>query len=771
MNTVPSIIWLWLFVLCFFSGTTTAAPLILDNTTGKLETHEDFLHFKDSSQQLTIEDISKSEFSTKFSTPSHHPFNFGRNQAAHWIKFDVKNQSDITWYLVINSVILAENKLYIFSNDRTSPLQGRKYFTQVRQRLPTYRLNLDKTTTYTIYLCLTNKGKGMLFAPIQLIDADELQKKTSKEVLFFGCMMMGIIAMAIYNLFLFIRLKDINYLTLSLTQIAITLILQRVNNVLPLPISISNPEGPLFYLVFFFFMATSIILMRSLLNTQKYDPLVDKFLYFLLIFVFLLAPFLSFIPRADLLSFATGLVIAISALTLMLKKQLEGDAVVKAFFIAASIFIAGSLPLVAWGLNLTGSFNFASYIFHISTFFTSIMMSLALAEKTRQMKQQTDQARAANKAKTEFLTTMSHELRTPMHAVIGVGALMKLTTLSNQQKKYIEKLDTSSRHMMSIIERVLDLSRLENNKVTLETKPFRLKEILERVEKLLSDQAQQKGLSLYMQSDFSVTQQLEGDPTRLSQVLLNLLGNSIKFTDKGYVSLIITPLQVEQSHHVTLTFEVKDTGIGLSSKQQEMLFKPFSQVDSSRTRKRGGFGLGLAISHKLVSNMGGYLDVDSSPGVGSRFFFTLSFTELNSEEKLVDPVNPGHSLSGLRILLVDDDEINRFLGLELLQALEAEVSIADSGKVALELVEKHHYDLILIDISMPEMDGYQTTQHIRKNGHNELPIIALTAHAIAGERDRCLQAGMNDYLTKPFETIDLLTMIRFWTNQTNHSQT
>ena len=400
-------------------------------------------------------------------------------------------------------------------------------------------------------------------------------------------------------------------------------------------------------------------------------------------------------------------------------------------------------------------------------------MSLALAEKTRQMKLQTDQANAENQAKTEFLTTISHELRTPMHAVIGVGSLLKTTPLNEQQKGYLEKLETSSRHMMSIIDRVLDLSRLEKDKVLLDKKPFRLEEVLAKLENLISDQAKQKNLSLYLYSHYTKSVVIEGDPVRLSQVLLNLLGNAIKFTDRGYITLLITPVESKHEKEATLTFEVIDTGHGMTLKQQQKLFKPFSQVDRSPSRRYGGFGLGLAISYRLVRQMGGYLQVDSQYGHGSRFFFTLAFPVIASNTPDTRPQrgSPAQSLAGIFILLIDDDEINRFLGFELLQTMGADVHVVDSGLAAIEQIHQHRYDIILADISMPDMDGYETTGRIRQIGYSQeqLPIIALTAHAIAGERERCIQAGMNDYLTKPFETTDLVNMVLYWKARAKHN--
>lgn len=759
---------LTLLLLCI-PALCNAQSLLLTDLDGSPGIHTFIRHFEDSTQSISFREIRTPKYDSLFTPPPDSSFNFKRSSSSHWLRLTVNRQTNETWYLAINSIILSEHEIYIEPVTATNTLPKEPFYRKISNRLPTYQLNLPLNQEHRIYIRLNNNGKGILSSPILIMNANRFMTKTAFDYLFLGGMMIGILIIAIYNLFLFLRLRDYNYLALAFTQITITLTLQRLSNIFPLPFNISNPGSILFYTVFFAFMATACGLLRSLLNTKQNNPAADRWLQLLLILSLLVIPVLKYIPRADIFSFAVGCLVSITGLLLMIRKINKGNIIIRVFLIAVSIFWIGSLPIVAWGIGISIDFDTASRIFHAAALISSILMSLALAEKTRQMKVQTDEARAANKAKTEFLTTMSHELRTPMHAVVGVGSLLRLTALNPQQSNYVDKLNTSSQHMMSIIERVLDLSRLEKNYVSLEKKPFRIRDVIARVENLLSDLARQKDLALHIDNQYSDTHLLKGDPTRLAQVLLNLLGNAIKFTDQGHVSLAITPSKSSRTcqQQIDLTFEVTDTGIGLTPKQKEIIFKPFSQVDQSRTRKQGGFGLGLAISQKLVSNMGGTLSVDSQHGNGSCFYFTLNFSVLEGDEQRQFEANiqTTNQLNGIRILLIDDDEVNRFLGMELLQAAQAEVVVADGGIAALNLLQQQAFDLILIDISMPDMDGYETTRRIRAmESCKTLPVIALTAHAIAGERERCLNAGMNDYLTKPFETSDLLAMIRFWTN-------
>ena len=291
----------------------------------------------------------------------------------------------------------------------------------------------------------------------------------------------------------------------------------------------------------------------------------------------------------------------------------------------------------------------------------------------------------------------------------------------------------------------------------LETTVFRLDEELEKLRQMFSVPAQQKGLLFSVLQTLPHALQVHGDPMRLRQILVNLLGNALKFTANGSISLSVRPGAATKQGHIRLHFVVTDTGIGISLKQQQNLFQPFTQADSSTARCYGGSGMGLVISQRLVRLMGGELELESTPEQGSRFFFTLDLPIAASETPpLTLPIaEDKKDLSGYRVLLVDDDEMNCYLGERMLERLGIKATVADSGKAALQQLEQHPFDLAMMDVSMPDMDGYTATRHIRSAGHTQLPIIAVTAHAIEGERERCLAAGMNDYLTKPFNLATL----------------
>ncbi|MEO5370171.1 MAG: PAS-domain containing protein [Magnetococcus sp. DMHC-1] len=402
----------------------------------------------------------------------------------------------------------------------------------------------------------------------------------------------------------------------------------------------------------------------------------------------------------------------------------------------------------------------------VSTY-TDITERKRSEEALRRAKQE---AEAANQAKSDFLANMSHEIRTPMNAVINMTEFCLQTTLTGQQKNYLEKIHTAANSLMRIINDILDFSKVESGRLELEKVPFRLQEVLDYITLLIGGKAGEKGLLFTITLEPATPSEVEGDPVRLRQVLLNLTSNAIKFTDHGRVDLSVRHLETTPTHHV-LEFKVQDTGIGLTREQIDLLFQSFTQADSSTTRKYGGTGLGLAICKRLVDMMGGTIHVVSTPGQGSAFIFTVRFGTLSAGTivKPVLPLPPAMShgntshLRGARILLVEDNEINREVARELLQQVGIEVTEAAHGEEALRLVNSASFDALLLDLQMPDMDGFQVARALRMHDDFRLkPIIALTANALSGVVEKCLAAGMNDCITKPIDRDTLFATLSRW---------
>ena len=399
---------------------------------------------------------------------------------------------------------------------------------------------------------------------------------------------------------------------------------------------------------------------------------------------------------------------------------------------------------------------------HMNTELTEEIDYVKRMEK--ELKQARDKAEEMSQAKGEFLANMSHEIRTPMNGVIGTLQLLADTHLEDSQKDYVNTAHKSAQALLTILNDILDLSKIEAGKLNIELIPLDIRDIVNDLVTLHAMGAQEKGVSLSADIDGEIPQVLTGDPTRIRQILANLVSNALKFTDEGSVKVRLK-LQSLQSKQADIRFEVEDTGVGIEKDIKDRLFEEFTQADGSTTRKYGGTGLGLAIVKQLVEIMHGEFGVDSTPGEGSTFWFRLPL-EVSDEQVISAPkeeiVESQRQLRG-HILLVEDNPINQMVASKMLEKLGLDIILAGNGQEAIDMLETEHIDAVLMDCQMPVLDGFAATRQIREQGRFvALPIIAMTANVMEGDRDKCIDAGMNDYIGKPVVAADLRKTLERW---------
>ena len=767
---------------------------------------------EDPSLSLTLSDVQKAEVAARFktNTPAGDALSFGYTRSAYWLRLALHNSSDfpLERLVEINYARLSSVQFYHpdMNGNYQSVITGNPLpFTTrpYKNRNYVFPVTLPAHSDQVYYLRLQSAAAIIVPAKLWEPQAFHTYERDSyvSQAWYFGIAT----AMVLFNLLLFIALRDIIYLLYISFVGFMSLSLASQNGlakefIWPGATQWSDMSTSVGYALSF---VTLLLFMRHMLNTAKIIPHFDRIIrIFIVAHLFFLIGFVvsltTFIKISAPFFLVTALLIFGTALFCALGRQRSAY-----FFLSAfAMLVIGIVVTVLTNFALLPSNPFTMNALQLGSAVEMLLLAFALADRFNTLRkekekaqeealdvqrlliedlqaseselaQSRDAAEAANRAKSYFLANMSHEIRTPMNGIIGMANIMRHSGVTPQQKEQLNKIDTAAEHLLHIINDVLDISKIEADKLVFEEAPVSVNSLLANVSSILSERARSKGILLLVQPS-TFPHGLYGDPMRLQQALLNYASNAIKFTEKGAVTLRVLVLE-ESADAVLLRFEVEDTGIGIPAETLPQLFNAFEQADNSTTRKYGGTGLGLAITRRLAKLMGGEAGGESKPGLGSIFWFTARLKKNNGHDGVLQPQPNADAeaesilrlrYKGLRILVVDDEQLNREVAKFQLELAELVVDTAEDGAEAIALAQNNAYAAIFMDMQMPNIDGLDATRQIREiDCYRHTPIIAITGNVFAEDKHRCLEAGMNDFLTKPIYPDVLFATLLRWLGQ------
>lgn len=699
----------------------------------------------DKTGQLTIESIRHSLSNQAFqAVNADSPIHLGYSQTTWWLRFSVHSHTAYTGYLMLKRTLSC-------SIDTFAPTDKVHIEPIHNSNFPTYQIDLTANTQTVFYLRLSN-CREPLTLPINLLNADQAVRSHNNHLITATIIITGMLVLALYDLLLSISLREPKHLAIVAFILSLVLLFNRDSHLLPFPSLFNQAHSPLYLAPMLLTISSAFWHWRTLgLRCSRW---VAHTTFWMQRLPLALLPFSALLFSVERWLTALLAIILLILLAIFTRRKLKDKRISNgAYWATSTIMVALTLYAAMRGNWLPYSNNFIQ-LTQFGTLFGLILISFVRGEQTRDLREQKKRMIASNRSKSELLTAMSHELRNPMHAIISASDLLQHTQLSTIQQSYLKQLNASSQHILGLVDGVLDLSRLEAGRLELQQHTFKPQDKLNTIREMFTLTAQRKGLTFTVQHDAPPA--VIGDPTRLSQVLINLISNAIKFTPEGSINVNLRSYassckqNAQNGGYLDLYFEVLDSGIGIPPQVQEQMFSPFEQGDAAITRHYGGSGVGLAISHKLVALMGAQLKVDSQVNAGSRFYFKLTLPIAHNEEPSTSTAPITQQTFNSHILLVDDDEVNRFMGKLMLEQLGTQVELAHNGQQALDKLQQQSFDLVMLDLSMPDMDGYTSARKIRAMGHKHLIILAVTASSHEGIEQRCQEAGINNYLNKPF---------------------
>ncbi len=770
------------FLLLFLPGISLWAqsPLVLHDGQVRYRAESSAWLLEDPHTAFTISQVSAPAFADRFGPGPAEGFNFGFTSKGYWVRLRVQSRASATttWLLKVQNSALGQAVLYTPTGPDTTrfaaqpaslayPFEDRL----IKHRVPVFELPLASGEARTFYLYFA--GGGPVHFPLEILSARQFAEEDHREGLLQGVYFGLMLVMIFYNLFLYLSIKDRSYLYYLFYVASFGVLQASMNGIayeylwptpswwadhcVPVLIATTIAFGSLFCMSFLDLKRNTSFFYRVFGVLIGLSGLVG-------VFAVVASPYVSMVS-ATLLGMAfAGLVMAAAVVCLVRKYR-------PALFLLVA-WTALLLGIVLFALNnlgvLPGTF-LTTYGVQIGSALDVVLLSLALADRINLLQRERlrvegekVQAEQSKQVKEAFLAAVSHEIRTPMNAITGFARMLETAGLLPEHQEYARHIRVSADNLLAIVNDVLDLSKIDAGKLHFERAEIDLEDLVRLLFQTISFGVKDKGLRATYHIDPRIPAGLLGDPVRLNQILLNLLGNAVKFTHQGEVSLAVRLLR-EDIQVVTLQFRVSDTGIGIPADKLATIFESYSQASKQTTRLYGGTGLGLTITKQLVELQGGTIAVESQVGAGTVFTVILPLTRNPSPARAQSPATiscPALLSAFQSVLLVDDNALNQIVARHTLQYWRPGLAVhaVGSGAECLESLREGAYDLVLLDLQMPDLDGFETARRIRTElpaPLNAVPVVALSAGDTAQDRLRAQQVGMNDYLVKPFRAADL----------------